>query len=155
MPPPLLYLAALLVGWLLQWLFPVNLVPSSIVLFAAGVLVLLLGLALGFWAIATMRRAGESPNPAEPTAVIVSNGPFRFTRNPIYLGFTLICIGIAIVTLDRVTRLPPSGTLRCDGPGQPRAVGANAERCIQVLKANLRDAYRWCELVRKYLTLRH
>src|SRR5438552_3117004 len=96
MPPPLLYLAALLVGWLLQWLFPVNLVPSSIVLFAAGVLVLLLGLALGFWAIATMRRAGESPNPAEPTAVIVSNGPFRFTRNPIYLGFTLICIGIAI-----------------------------------------------------------
>ena len=40
--------------------------------------------------------AGESPNPAEPTRTLVVNGPFQFTRNPLYLAMTLIYFGIAL-----------------------------------------------------------
>jgi protein-S-isoprenylcysteine O-methyltransferase Ste14 len=105
-PPPLLFLATLVIGWLLQWLFPISVLPPGIVLLAAGVVVLALGILLLFWAVSMMRRAGTSPNPTQPTTAIVTTGPFRYTRNPIYLGFTLICVGIAIAANDVWVLLP-------------------------------------------------
>ncbi len=45
-----------------------------------------------------MVLAGTSPNPTKPTTKIVVQGPFRFFRNPIYLSFTLIYLGITIAT---------------------------------------------------------
>jgi protein-S-isoprenylcysteine O-methyltransferase Ste14 len=106
MPPPLLYLATLLIGFLLQWLFPISVLPPGLVPLAAGVVVLALGILLMFSAVRTMRRAGTSPMPTQPTTAIVTTGPFRYTRNPIYLGFTLICLGIAIAA-NNVWVLPP------------------------------------------------
>ena len=105
-PPPLLYLATLVIGWLLQWLFPISVLPSGIVTVAAGVVVLALGILIGFWAVSIMRRAGTSPNPTQPTTAIVTTGPFHYTRNPIYLGFTLSCVGIAIAANDLWVLLP-------------------------------------------------
>jgi protein-S-isoprenylcysteine O-methyltransferase Ste14 len=57
-------------------------------------------------AVVSMRRAGTSPNPNQPTTAIVTTGPFRYTRNPIYLGFTLICVGIAIAANNLWVLLP-------------------------------------------------
>ena len=105
-PPPLLYLAALVIGWLLQWLFPISVLPPGPAPLAAGVVVLALGIVLLFGAVSIMRRAGTSPNPTQPTTAIVTTGPFRYTRNPIYLGFTLICVGIAIAA-NNLWVLPP------------------------------------------------
>ncbi len=45
-----------------------------------------------------MIRAGTSPDPGEPTKKIVVDGPFRLSRNPIYLSFTIIYAGITILT---------------------------------------------------------
>jgi len=106
LPPPLLYLATVVIGWLLQFLFPINMLPAGVVTLAAGVVVLALGIVLGFAAVSTMRRAGTSPNPSQPTTAIVTSGPFRYTRNPIYLGFTLICVGIAIAANNLWVLLP-------------------------------------------------
>ena len=54
------------------------------------------GLALAIWAIVTFRRAGTRVETTEPTMAIVTHGPYRFTRNPIYLGMFLGQTGLAI-----------------------------------------------------------
>jgi protein-S-isoprenylcysteine O-methyltransferase Ste14 len=46
----------------------------------------------------TMQQAGTNVAPSQPTTVIVTNGPFRFTRNPIYLSLTLLYGSISLLT---------------------------------------------------------
>jgi protein-S-isoprenylcysteine O-methyltransferase Ste14 len=55
-----------------------------------------IGFALACWAIVTMRSAGTRIEIHKPTTTIVANGPYRFTRNPIYLGMLLGQTGFAI-----------------------------------------------------------
>jgi protein-S-isoprenylcysteine O-methyltransferase Ste14 len=50
-----------------------------------------------FSAVAMFRRAGTSPDPREPTTALAFDGPYRFTRNPMYLGMALILGGLALV----------------------------------------------------------
>ncbi len=54
-------------------------------------------LGLGFYSVLLFRRTGQSENPWKPTTQIVNCGPFRFTRNPMYLQMVLGCIGFAII----------------------------------------------------------
>ncbi len=61
-----------------------------------GVTVFGVALALVAWAIVTMTRAGSNVPTNRPTTTIVESGPYRFTRNPIYLGMFLGLIGLAI-----------------------------------------------------------
>ena len=61
-----------------------------------GALVFVLALALFAWAIVTMTRAGSNVPTNRPTTTIVENGPYRFTRNPMYLGMAGILLGVAI-----------------------------------------------------------
>ncbi len=96
-PPPLIFLAPLIVGLLFQWAFPVSLMPTPIPL-AFGLPVITIGASLFVWAIQAMIRAGTSPDPTEATKKIVVDGPFRFSRNPIYLSFTIIYVGVAVST---------------------------------------------------------
>jgi protein-S-isoprenylcysteine O-methyltransferase Ste14 len=51
---------------------------------------------LAIWAIVTIRRAGTEVETTKPTTAIVSGGPFRFTRNPIYSGMLLGLAGLAV-----------------------------------------------------------
>jgi protein-S-isoprenylcysteine O-methyltransferase Ste14 len=92
--PPLIYGAGILVGLLLNTLIPLPFITENWQLLLSMVLVVA-GLGLGLWAILTMRNKGTSPIPEQPTTAIVSEGPFAFSRNPIYLGFTLITLGFA------------------------------------------------------------
>ena len=59
-------------------------------------MVFVLALALFAWAIVTITRAGSHVPTHLPTTTIVESGPYRFTRNPIYLGMILGLIGLAI-----------------------------------------------------------
>lgn len=61
-----------------------------------GGAVLAAAFALAIWAIATIRGAGTRVETYKPTTAIVTTGPYRFTRNPIYLGMLLGLIGLAI-----------------------------------------------------------
>lgn len=54
-----------------------------------------LGVALAVWAIATMVRAGTAVRPDRGASVLVTEGPFRRFRNPIYLADTMILLGLA------------------------------------------------------------
>lgn len=91
-PPPLLYAGALAVGLLVHHWYPRRLLPPAAAR-PLGLAALVLGL-VGFLAILAFRRAGTSPNPWRPTQRLVTGGPFRFSRNPMYLGFTLWYLGI-------------------------------------------------------------
>ena len=61
-----------------------------------GVVLVLVGLGLIAWSFVTMRAYGEHPEPGHPTKTLVVSGPFRRTRNPIYVGFLLIAVGLAV-----------------------------------------------------------
>jgi protein-S-isoprenylcysteine O-methyltransferase Ste14 len=94
-PPPLVYLGMLVVGLILSAVFPTPALSGWLPTVSGAVLVAL-GLGVGVWADRTMRRAGESPIPMEPTRTLVADGPFQFSRNPLYIALTLIYAGIAI-----------------------------------------------------------
>lgn len=86
-PPPLIYAAGLLLGWGLQRFWPRPWLPVSWAR-PLGLVFLLAGL-IGIAGVVAFRRAGTTPNPWQPTTSLVTGGPYRFTRNPMYVGFTL------------------------------------------------------------------
>jgi len=55
------------------------------------------GVALAASAIVLFRRAGTSPVPIQPTTALVAQGPYRFTRNPMYVGLAALYAGIALL----------------------------------------------------------
>jgi protein-S-isoprenylcysteine O-methyltransferase Ste14 len=50
--------------------------------------------ALLIWPAILFRRSGQDPNPFKPTPSLVDRGPYRFTRNPMYLAMVLVCVGV-------------------------------------------------------------
>ena len=93
-PPPLLFLGAFGAGLLLDRAAPPPALPLRVR--RAGPTLIAAGVALGAWFIATMRRAGTPIDPTEAPTVLVTGGPFRFTRNPGYAGLTLTYAGVAL-----------------------------------------------------------
>jgi protein-S-isoprenylcysteine O-methyltransferase Ste14 len=95
-PPPLLYVVPLGVGALLQRLVPIAILPRSVVTVAGGWLLFALGIALFVAALLNFLRARTSLIPVKPTTAIVESGPYRFTRNPMYVSMTLIYLGVTL-----------------------------------------------------------
>lgn len=93
--PPLIFLAALGIGWFLNWLTPL-LLPSP--WHIAGGALILAGFSLGSWGYYALRRAGTAVRPDRPVTALVTDGPYRYTRNPLYIGLTTIYLGIALST---------------------------------------------------------
>lgn len=95
-PPPLLYLAALIALVVVRRLWPAPIFAASTFALYAGVALIVAALGLGVWAVITLRRAGTNVDPRKSSTAMVSDGPFGFTRNPIYVGFTLLYLGITL-----------------------------------------------------------
>jgi len=94
--PPLAWGLAVIAGLALNWLVRLPFLPVDLPLGWLGVMVFVLALALVAWAIITITAAGSNVPTNLPTTTIVERGPYRFTRNPIYLGMFLGLIGLAI-----------------------------------------------------------
>ena len=62
-----------------------------------GILLMLLGLALATWTSTTFRRAGASYQLKGESSVLMSTGPFRISRNPMYLGMLIWLLGLAVL----------------------------------------------------------
>jgi protein-S-isoprenylcysteine O-methyltransferase Ste14 len=88
-PPPLIYVAGLLAGWLFDRAVPAAILPPAWQR-GLGWLLIAIGLLGVVWAIVSMARVKTSVNPYAPTSAIATSGPYRFSRNPIYLFDTLI-----------------------------------------------------------------
>jgi protein-S-isoprenylcysteine O-methyltransferase Ste14 len=94
--PPALFGGTLVVGLLLHWLRPVAVLPP-LAARLLGVVLLALSYALARSAEAAFKRAGTNVRPDQPTLTIVTDGPFRFTRNPLYLATTGIYAAVALL----------------------------------------------------------
>lgn len=92
--PPLVYLGSIGLGVLVHLLWPVQWLPASVSV-PIGVMTMLVAGALFISAVRTLRKAGTPVPGNRPTTIIVSAGPYRFSRNPIYLAFTLLQLGLA------------------------------------------------------------
>ncbi len=93
--PPFVYLGSIALGLVLHLLWPARLVPLSVST-PAGAIVTVLAIALFVSAVRTLRAAGTPIPGNRPTTTIVRTGPYRFSRNPIYLAFSLLQLGISI-----------------------------------------------------------
>jgi protein-S-isoprenylcysteine O-methyltransferase Ste14 len=91
-PPLLTWGLAVTAGFALNWLVPLPILPAP----SIGAMVSFLALVLFIWAVVTITTAGSNVRTNLPTTTIVESGPFRFTRNPIYLAMFLGLVGLAI-----------------------------------------------------------
>ena len=93
--PPLVYLTSLVTGALVQLARPFPFLPATLAVPLGSSLVVV---AIGLFSSSVANfRAARTPVPArKPTTTIVRTGPYRVSRNPIYLAFSLFQLGIAI-----------------------------------------------------------
>jgi protein-S-isoprenylcysteine O-methyltransferase Ste14 len=93
-PPPLLYVAGFLVGLGLEVAFPVGRPPLTVTL--VGVLIGAAGwLLLDGAAMRSFGRVKTSMIPFKPSTALVTDGPYRFTRNPMYVGMAFLYVALA------------------------------------------------------------
>ena len=94
-PPPLLYGGAFVLVLVFRWFWPMPIFSHAVALWPSLALVVL-AVGIAAWGIRTMQAAGTNVNPALPTTAIVASGPFRFSRNPLYLALTLLYLGLTL-----------------------------------------------------------
>ena len=92
--PPFVYLCAIALGLLLHVAWPVRLL-SGAGSGPLGGMAVLAAVVLFLWAVRTFRTAGTPVPGDRPTTTIVRAGPYRYSRNPIYLAFSLLQLGVA------------------------------------------------------------
>ena len=94
-PPPLIFLAGLLIGFGLDYLFPYPLLPNTVQYWVGGVLIVV-SILLVLPAFREFRRAGTAVNPRKSTTAVITGGTFRFTRNPLYVALAMLIAGVAV-----------------------------------------------------------
>lgn len=93
--PPLLYLGAFVVMLLLRWPWPWPILGGRMTLWP-GVVVAGLGISLAVMGRRALEAAGTNVNPGLPTTAIVTAGPYRYTRNPLYVALAVFFLGVTL-----------------------------------------------------------
>ena len=93
-PPPFIYAGSLATGLLANRFFRLRFLPRRLAR-TLGPLLIFCGFLVGLLGLREVRRAGSNVDPYKPVTAVVTGGPYRFTRNPMYLGFTLMYLGIS------------------------------------------------------------
>jgi protein-S-isoprenylcysteine O-methyltransferase Ste14 len=93
--PPFVYLISLVSGAVIHLAMPLPFLPGTLAA-PLGVPLVAVAIALFSYSVAKFRAAGTPVPARQPTTVIVRTGPYRFSRNPIYLAFSVFQLGIAI-----------------------------------------------------------
>lgn len=94
-PPPLVYLATTLVGVAIDRAVPVRIFPNTVAGWLGGAFVLL-GLTIGGISLREFRKAKTTIHPNRPASALVAAGPFRYSRNPMYLALSILQVGIGV-----------------------------------------------------------
>ena len=94
--PPLVYGAAFIMGLLLHLVFPLHILPD-ILARGIGVVCVLVSCPLALLTLRVLSRAHTPVDPIKPTTALVTEGPFGYSRNPIYVALTLLYVGVALL----------------------------------------------------------
>jgi protein-S-isoprenylcysteine O-methyltransferase Ste14 len=111
--PPRVFLAAIILGIVGHFFWPVPLV-SAVVGIPAGTVLVVTAAALFIAATRAFKAAGTPVPGNEPATAIVKAGPYRFSRNPIYLAFVVFQLGLALLLNSVslvITLLPAFGLM--------------------------------------------
>ena len=92
--PPLVYFAAIATGSVLEFAWPTAFLPLGFAIPLGSALVVA-GVMLFLYSVARFRAVGTPVPGNRPTTAIVRTGPYRFSRNPIYVAFSLLQLGLA------------------------------------------------------------
>jgi protein-S-isoprenylcysteine O-methyltransferase Ste14 len=97
-PPPLLFAGAVVLGLALdRWVVPAGFGLSNMARQGGAGVLVVAGLALGVAAFRLFSRAGTHVEPWKPSTALVTDGVYRWTRNPMYVGMSLLQAGLALV----------------------------------------------------------
>ncbi len=96
--PPLVSVAVPLAAVALEWLLPLGLLAAAgrPAILVPGLAVLCLALWMAVSGARAFKRSGTNIDPRDAALVLVTGGPYRFTRNPMYLGMVLLQLGLAL-----------------------------------------------------------
>ena len=144
-PPPLIFLGFAMLGIVADWALDLPPIPQGRELHWFGGAMAAAGLALIIISLGLFRASHENPEPWTPSATIIARGPYRHSRNPMYLAMMVIQAGAALwfASAGILFTLPLS-LIAAD-----RFIIAREER---YLKARFGEAYaRYCQRVRRWL----
>jgi len=97
-PPPLVWLGGVILGLIIQYFVMVVMFPiPRDARFAMSGVLIGLGIGVAVAARGLFKRTGQSVRPWDPTPELIFDGPYRFTRNPMYVGLTLLEIGLGLL----------------------------------------------------------
>jgi len=108
--PPLIPVTSLIAGLALHFGVPIGFPEQAHTVspYAGAALILFAGV-LSSWAARTMKKSGVTPSPREPKTALTTGGPFRYTRNPLYIAMMSLYagIGLALRSSWMLVFLPP------------------------------------------------
>ncbi len=97
-PPPLVFLISIALGVVLQHAVrPLTIPVGRTLSITGGIVLIAVAVCLFVSALVLFRRTGQHPRPWKPTPELIPNGPYRFSRNPMYVAMTLFVLGLGIV----------------------------------------------------------
>ena len=91
--PPVILLVSVVLQIILLFSFPISVDLSSLL----GLILILSGISLVFVSFRFMRKMKTTFIPDGTPEVLISSGPFKFSRNPIYLGMLTVLVGVAFL----------------------------------------------------------
>ena len=144
-PPPLVFVAFTLLGVLLRYVAGPIPLPAALWARLLGVGVLVAGGAIVLSARTHFVRTHQHPAPWKPTPELILGGPYRFTRNPMYLGITCVQIGLGVALANLwIALLAPLALLTV------HVIAVLPEE--RYLAEKFGSSYRqYCATVRRYL----
>lgn len=146
-PPPLLFVAGIALGVALQrfWSLTYDMMFSEDVRIGSGYLFGTVGAGILAWGLVTFRRARTAIYPNQPAEQFVQHGPYRFSRNPMYVGLGILTAGLSLI-FDNVwilLTLPPTLLV---------LTAFVVRREEAYLTASFGETYqRYCQQVRRWL----
>jgi protein-S-isoprenylcysteine O-methyltransferase Ste14 len=102
--PPVIWLVNAVISVLVHLFIRLPIMRYSFCL-VCGIALIILAPTLALWALRRMKAAGTNVHPSEPALTIVRGGPFRFTRNPMYLALCLVQVALGFFLNDWITLL--------------------------------------------------
>jgi protein-S-isoprenylcysteine O-methyltransferase Ste14 len=101
-PVPWVFILVYLAGVAIQRVLPIAIRPSQLasIIRAAGFVSVVVGIGFAFSALGIFKKTKTTTVPHETPSTLVTSGPYRFTRNPMYVGLTLIYLGVAGTRLE-------------------------------------------------------
>ena len=95
-PPPLIPIVVVLIAYFIHRAFPLT-IWSGYILHIVGFILIIAGIGLGLVFFVSFKKAGIRIEPWRPTNHMVTSGVYAYTRNPAYLSFCIIIIGLGFI----------------------------------------------------------